>query len=290
MDLLSGRHRHNESEPGTPAPFAYAYGGRDNRDEPNPNFVASEEPEDQLESDSADDSNGGQPESSATAAKRGAPQEPQTPCTLRTYGTAHTSRIAKASTRAPQRPRDSQPESCATAARQGAPGVPQTPRTLRTYGTAQTSLTAKASTGIPRRTRNRGELDGGNDTEPDDSESGFAVIFFRYLSVGLVPYFEVISDISLGKQRSAPLPEARVLRSGRQIPGLVRDQADRKKAPTSTSINSSSKRDRAAMTGSADRERPADIRQPLRKQVRRNDIPPTGPNTDSDAGSKPAEV
>ena len=290
MDLLFLRHRHSESEPGTPAPFAYGYGGRDNRDDPNPNTVASEEPEDHLESDSADGSNGGQPESSATAAKRGAPQEPQTPRTLRTYGTAHTSRTAKASTRAPQRPRDSQPESSATAAKRGAPRVPQTPRTLRTYGTAQTSRTAKASTGTPRRTRNRGGLDGANDTEPDDSESDFAEIFFRNLSVGLVPDSEVISDIPLGKQRSAPLPEARVLRSGRQIPGLVRDQADRKKAPTSTPINSSSKRDRAAMTGGADPERPADIRQPPRKRVRRNETPPTGPNTDSDAGSQPAEV
>ena len=168
--------------------------------------------------------------------------------------------------------------------------MPQTPRTLRTYGTAQTSRTAKASTGTPRRTRNRGGLDGANDTEPDDSESDFAEIFFRNLSVGLVPDSEVISDIPLGKQRSAPLPEARVLRSGRQIPGLVRDQADRKKAPTSTPINSSSKRDRAAMTGGADPERPADIRQPPRKRVRRNETPPTGPNTDSDAGSQPAEV
>ena len=82
MDLLFRRHRHSESEPGTPAPFAYDYGGRDNRDDPNPNTVASDELEDHLESDSADGSNGGQPESSAIAAKRGAPQEPQTPHTL----------------------------------------------------------------------------------------------------------------------------------------------------------------------------------------------------------------
>ena len=132
MDLLFRRHRHSESEPGTPAPFAYAYGGRDNRDEPNPNTVTSEELEDQLESNSADDSNGGQAEFPARAAKRGAPQEPQTPRTLRTYGTPHTSRIAKASTRVPQQPRDSLPESSATAAKRGAPRVPQTPRTVRT--------------------------------------------------------------------------------------------------------------------------------------------------------------
>ena len=168
--------------------------------------------------------------------------------------------------------------------------MPQTRCTLRTYGRAQTSRTAKASTGTPRRRRNRGGLDGANDTEPDDSESHFAEIVFRILSVGLVPDSQVISDIPLGKQCSPPLPEACVLRSGRLIPGLVRDQADKEKAPTSTSINSASKRDRAAMTGGADHERPPDIRQPLRKQVRRNDIPPTGPNTDSDAGSKPAEV
>ena len=105
-----------------------------------------------------------------------------------------------------------------------------------------------------------------------------------------MPYSEVISDIPLGKQRSAPLPEARVLRSGRQIPGLARDQADRKKAPTSTPINSTSTRDRAAMTCGADPERQADFHQPPRKQVRRNETPPTGPNTDSDAGSQPAEV
>ena len=290
MDLLFRRHRHSEPEPGTPATFAYGYGARDNRYDPNPNTVASEEPEDHLESDSPHGSNGGQPESSATAAKRGAPQEPQTTRTLRTYRIAHTSRTAKASTRAPQRPRHSQPEYSATAAKRGAPRVPQTPCTLQTYSTAPTSRTAKAGTGTPLQTRNRGGLDGANHTEPDDSESDFAEIFFRNLSGGLVPDSEVISDIPLGKQRSAPLPEARVLRYGRQIPGLVRDQADRKKAPTSTPINSSSKRDRAAITGGADTEHPADINQPPRKRVRRNETPPTGPNTDSDAGSQPAEV
>ena len=105
-----------------------------------------------------------------------------------------------------------------------------------------------------------------------------------------MPDSEVISDIPPGKQRSAPLPEACVLRSGRQILGLVRAQADRKKAPTSKQINSSSKADWAAMTGSADPERPADIDQLLRKRVRRNETPPTGVNTDSDAGSQPAQV
>ena len=168
--------------------------------------------------------------------------------------------------------------------------MPLTPRAFRTYGTAQTSRTAKASTGTPRRTRNAGGLEGANDTEPDECECDFAEIFFRNLSEELVPDLEVISDIPLGKQRSAPLPQARVLRSGRQILGLVRDQTYRKKAPTSTPINSSSKRDRAAMTGGADPERPADIHQPPRKRVRRNETPLTGPNTDSDAGSQPAEV
>ena len=168
--------------------------------------------------------------------------------------------------------------------------MPLTPRTLRTYGTAQTSCTAKASTGTLRRTRNRGWLYGADDPEPDDSESDFAEIFSPNLSVGLVPDSEVISDIPLGKQRSAPLPEALVLRSGRQIPGLLRDQADRKKGPTSTSINSSTKRDRAALTGGADPERPAYIDQPPRKRVCRNETPLTVPNTDSDAGSQPAEV
>ena len=112
-DLLFRRHRQGESEPRKPAPFAYGYGGRDNRDDPNPNTVASKEPEDHLESDHADGSNVGQPESSATVAKLGAPQEPETSCTLRTYGTAHTSRTTKARTRDPQRLRDSQPKSCA---------------------------------------------------------------------------------------------------------------------------------------------------------------------------------
>ena len=168
-------------------------------------------------------------------------------------------------------------------AKWGAPSVPQTPHTLQTYSTAQKSRSAKTSTGTQRQTRNRGGLDGANDTEPHHSEHDFAEIFFRNLSVGLVSDSEVISDIPLGKQRSAPLPEARVVRSGRQIPGLVRDQADRKKAPTSTPINFASKCDRAAMTGGAGPELPAEIRQPPRKQVSRKETPPTGPNTDSDA-------
>ena len=106
-----------------------------------------------------------------------------------------------------------------------------------------------------------------------------------------MPDTEGISDIPIGKQRSAPLPEACVLRSGKHIPGLERDQANRKKAPTSTPTNSSSKRNRAAMNGGADPERQADLRQPPRKRVRRRDeTPPTGPNTNSNAGSQPAEV
>ena len=104
MDLSFRRHRHSESEPGTPAPFAYGYGEQKNRVDPNPNTLSSENPEDHLDYDSADGSNDGQPEFSARAAKPGAPLEYLTSCTLRTYGTAHTSRKAKASTRAPQRP------------------------------------------------------------------------------------------------------------------------------------------------------------------------------------------
>ena len=73
MDLLFRRNCHSESQAGTPAPFAYGYWGRDNRDNSNPHNVASQEPEDLLESDSADGSNGGQPESAVTAVKRGAP-------------------------------------------------------------------------------------------------------------------------------------------------------------------------------------------------------------------------
>ena len=123
MDLLFRRQRTSESEPGTPAPLIYASAGRDNRDDHNP--LGREEPEDQLETDSSDGSNGGQPESSPTIRKRGAPQGSQT------------SRSAKASTQAPQGPRDGQPELSATAAKWGAPQDAQTPRTLRTYGTAQ---------------------------------------------------------------------------------------------------------------------------------------------------------
>ena len=237
IELLFRRHRHSESEPGTPALLAYAHGGRDNWDEANPNTVTSEESEDQLESDSVDDSNGGQPESSATAAKWGAPQ------------------------------------------------VPQTHRMLRPYGMAQTSRPAKAKTGIRRQMRNQVGLDGANDTESDVAE-----IYFCNRSVGLVPDSEVISDIPLGKKRSTSLPEACVLTSGRQKPGLVRDEADRTKAPTSTPIDSSSKHDQAGMTGGADPERPADICQPLRHRVRTNETPHTGPNTGSDTGSQPAEV
>ena len=40
--------------------------------------------------------------------------------------------------------------------------------------------------------RNQGGLDRASDTESDDSESDFAEIFFRNLSVGLVPDSEVI--------------------------------------------------------------------------------------------------
>ena len=126
MDVLFRKDRHSESESGTPAPFTYAHGGRDNRDEPNTNTAASEEPEDHLESHSANDTSAGQPESSAIAAKRGAPPEAHTSRTLRTYSTAHTSHTAKASTSAPQRPRDSQPDSSATASKQwGRPGRPK---------------------------------------------------------------------------------------------------------------------------------------------------------------------
>ena len=102
---------------------------------------------------------------------------------------------------------------------------------------AQTSRRAKPSTGTPQRTQNRDGLDGANDTESDDYESDFAEIFFRNLSGGLVSDSDVISDMPLRNQRSAPLAEARVLRSGRQIPVLVRDQSDRNKAPAPTSCN-----------------------------------------------------
>ena len=99
-----------------------------------------------------------------------------------------------------------------------------------------------------------------------------------------------MSHVSRGKQRSAPLLEARVLRSGREIPQFARDQTNRKKAATRTPINSSSKRDLAAMTGGADPECLADILQTPRKWVCWNETPPTGPNTDSNAGSQPVEV
>ena len=81
------------------------------------------------------------------------------------------------------------------------------------------------------------------------------------------------------------------MRSGREIPEFARNQSDRKKVPTRTPINSSSKHNQAAMTGGADPERPAYyIPQTLRKLVRWDETPPAGPNTDSDAGSQPVEV
>ena len=72
IDLLFRRYRTSESEPGRLAPLIYAYAGRDNRDDPNPG--AREEPEDQLETDSRDGSNGDQRDSSPTTRKQGAPQ------------------------------------------------------------------------------------------------------------------------------------------------------------------------------------------------------------------------
>ena len=127
--MLFRRYRTSESEPGTPASLIYTYAGRDNRDDSNP--VAREEPEDQLETDSADGSNGGQPESSPTTRKRGAPQGSQT------------SRTAKASTRAPQRPRDGQPESSAPAAKRGRPRSPKLP--VRSKLTVRTKLPVQRS-------------------------------------------------------------------------------------------------------------------------------------------------
>ena len=99
-----------------------------------------------------------------------------------------------------------------------------------------------------------------------------------------------MSHVPRGKQRSAPLPEAPVLRSGREIPEFARDQTDRKNAPTRTPINSSSMRNRGAMTGGADPERPADILHTPRMRVRWKRLPPAGPNTDSDAGGQPIDV
>src|ERR1700759_4121651 len=72
MDLLFRKYRTSESEPDARAPLIHAYAGRDDRDDPNP--CAREEPEDQLETDSGDGSNGGQPDSSPTTRKWRAPQ------------------------------------------------------------------------------------------------------------------------------------------------------------------------------------------------------------------------
>ena len=115
-----------------PAPLIYVYAGWNNRADPNP--VTCEKPEDQLETDSGDGSNGGQPQSSPRTRKLGAPQGSQT------------SRSAKTSTGARQWPQDGQQESSAIVAKWGASQEPQTPRTLRKYCTVQTSGTAKAST------------------------------------------------------------------------------------------------------------------------------------------------
>ena len=289
-DLPFERHRRSESERGKQAPLAYGCRGRNIRDDLYTDLVASGEPEDYLESDGADGLNGAQPESSAIAATRETPLEPQTSRTRQTYSTAHTSRPAKASTRAQQPPRDSKQESSATAAEKGDPQEPESLHTLRTSSTAITSPTAKARTGTLRRARTRGGLVEANDTEPDLPESDFAEIFFHNLSVELVPDSEVISDIPLGKPRSALLPEAPVRRSGRQIPGLAREQADRKKAPSSRPINSSRKRDGAGTTGGVNPKRPAHIHQPPRKRVRRHETPPKGPNTNQDAEIQPARV
>lgn len=93
----------------------------------------------------------------------------------------------------------------------------------------------KASRGITRLTRNRGRLGGDNGTEHDISESDFGDIFFHTLPIELVPDTEVISNIPLGKEHSATLLAAYVLRSGREILG----QDARETAPTRTAINGS---------------------------------------------------
>jgi len=95
----------------------------------------------------------------------------------------------------------------------------------------------------------------------------------------------VIPRVAQGIPHSVPLPEGRVLRSGRQISGLVRCQADRKKAPVRAPINSSSKRNRVATTEDEDSEPPADTHETPRNRVRRNGTPPTGRNTKSRAGN-----
>ena len=127
MDLLFQRDRTGESEPGTLAPLIYDYAGRDNKNDPYP--VARKEPEDQLETASGDGSNGGQPESSPTTRKQGAPKG------------SKTSRTAKASTRAPQQPQDVQPEFSATAAKWGRPRSPELP--VRSELTVQPKLSVQ---------------------------------------------------------------------------------------------------------------------------------------------------
>ena len=85
-----------------------------------------------------------------------------------------------------------------------------------------------------------------------------------------------MSHVPRGKEYSAPLSEASVLRSGRDMPEFARDQADRKKVPIRTAINSSSKFGRAAMTCGSDPERPVNILQTPRKRVRWSETPQQG--------------
>jgi len=252
MDLLFRRHRMNDKLPGTLPPLAFDYPDRSIRDNPASGAGANEpgsEPEASLESDSADD-NDGQPESSATAAKRGAR------CvTISTLTAKPGLRLLAKST---------------GTAKQGPPRV-ATPTPTR----------AKVVyTGRSQRTQNLGGLDGADDSSPD-----FADIFVRNASVDQEPDSEVIPRVAQGIPHSVPLPEGRVLRSSRQISGLVRYQADRKKAPVRAPINSSSKRNRAATTDDEDSEPPAETRQTPRKRVRRNGTPRTGRNTKSGAGN-----
>jgi len=80
-DFLFRRHCSRESEPGTLAPFGYQYPGWDNRDDPNTVASAERETgsETGLETELVTDhgnGNYGEPESSATAAKRGSTGQP----------------------------------------------------------------------------------------------------------------------------------------------------------------------------------------------------------------------
>ncbi|KAG0123719.1 hypothetical protein HOY82DRAFT_544085 [Tuber indicum] len=165
---------------------------------------------------------------------------------------------------------DGQPECSATASRWGAyratistATAKQGMRYLAKSTTAAKPGPCRVATATPTRAkavysgRNLSGLDGVEYSSPD-----FAEIFVRNPSVDQEPDSEVIPRVAQGIPHSVPLPEGRVL---------------------SAPVDSSSKRNWAAMTDDEDSEPPVDTREPPRKIVRRNKTAPTGRNAKSGA-------